>query len=1325
MDNKNLNFVEGSSDFIDFLAEHGKRIIVLTNNATKSRAVYARKLSQLGFGRCITKHNIVNPAAVVADLLHRSGLGHGSDKKVYMIGGQGIKDEMDELDIDHFGDGLDPVDEQPASKGSAFLYELELEEKMERVGAVVVGYEKYFNYLKLMKAANYLRNEDCLFVATNEDETCPGPNPETVIPDAGPLVAAVRTASGRDPHVVGKPNTPAFDYICRRWTIDPRRTLMVGDRLNTDVKFGNDHGLRTMLVLSGCHGTPTTLHTFYAAVSACRPCLSVPVSSTPASWAPQTLQIWRSRLTVANTSQQQQQGGQMSLDIGYTRTDTMNALSELKHLRTQTCIDQNKIADLEIEVTMLRAKAEAKRIGDTRQKVAMEKAQLVPQLNELRDVQSRYQQLKKTSDEVNQRNAVLEASQRELEQNKRSLEAQLDAATKQLNSGTQSKEDILERYKKATAQLTDLDGIKLSTKYTSARNLARKFWDERNKFEQEKRELEVELKQKDKELVRKRALEVGSGSQSVNEQLAPRHRRSKIRNETKTTPINPAPFNSAFTNPDKVVKYSEAEKQCKSEGAELASVHNELEREYVNVIVLNEAKKTEFHCKKPGRAFFWFGMKLEWDGKKLKNASWTDGKPMDYLSPTEWGTEKRPVLLNNSGGGGYNKENENCVFFGQALRTVKEYLKLDTALGKQGLDVLWLDVNCEKPGDYWGPHGGVCKTKAKEEEGYGKGKYGDGGGGGGSADEEDALKKLIKYVTVGSGNFVYAEKNTYMLLLLKDLYGKQMSEKDKKKVCALYTSEYVKTKDEPKNAQGRDPQVVGKPNTPAFDYICRRWTIDPRRTLMVGDRLNTDVKFGNDHGLRTMLVLSGCHGVDDILDSQLQGRDDLLPDFYANSLGSLLLQVHSCANKKAATDTYECNTPPPVAGQEDEQCIPHQQSGQHLAWSAPTIGEAIDGSVLRVNQTLLSPSPVMSIAVTSVEPSADVEPSSSGDFVVQAEITAADVEPSSSGDSLDGFKEMDRSAEQASRTFRGALLVEIDVYICQTASDGEARDGRRQQLEQDETENEETKQEMEDAKKDMEEMEDAKKEMEQRMEDAKKEMEEMEDAKKEMEQRMEDAKCRMEQAKNRMEVKQQKANVEVAGTSCDVEPPRKKPKLGEADERVENEQIEVANSTTTNQQQQQQQQQQQLLLQHHANPNSSLLYPVFPAFCFNLTLLQAFQSQLQQYFPLRPQLPSSGANQKIDGLELYGGGLDPATLALLQQHHAVDAMALLQQQQHIQQQMMLYQQQQQLQQQDMAPESQLSGRAIRSNGKAAEKKNDAVPSSSSSSTTQQKRFTPY
>lgn len=221
----------------------------MTNNATKSRAVYAKKLTKLGYHERITK-NIVNPAAVVADTLHRSGIKQ-MNKKVYLIGSQGVMDELDNLDIEYFGHGHDPIERQ--SDDRAFIYDLELDVKHEEVGAVVVGYEKHFNYHKLMKAANYLQSDHTLFLATNSDETCPGPNPNTVIPDAGPLIAAVQVAAGREPMIVGKPNSPAFEYICRRWKINPDRTLMIGDRTNTDVKFGRDHGLRTMLVLSGCH----------------------------------------------------------------------------------------------------------------------------------------------------------------------------------------------------------------------------------------------------------------------------------------------------------------------------------------------------------------------------------------------------------------------------------------------------------------------------------------------------------------------------------------------------------------------------------------------------------------------------------------------------------------------------------------------------------------------------------------------------------------------------------------------------------------------------------------------------------------------------------------------------------------------------------------------------------------------------------------------------------------------------------------------------------------------------------------------------------------
>jgi ribonucleotide monophosphatase NagD (HAD superfamily) len=58
--------------------------------------------------------------------------------------------------------------------------------------------------------------------------------------------------------------------------------------------------------------------------------------------------------------------------------------------------------------------------------------------------------------------------------------------------------------------------------------------------------------------------------------------------------------------------------------------------------------------------------------------------------------------------------------------------------------------------------------------------------------------------------------------------------------------------------------------------------------MMIGDRTNTDVKFGRDHGLKTMLVLSGCHQVDDVVENQLQERSDMVPDYVAKNLGSLV-----------------------------------------------------------------------------------------------------------------------------------------------------------------------------------------------------------------------------------------------------------------------------------------------------------------------------------------------------------------------------------------------------------------------------------------------------
>ncbi|CAJ0577049.1 unnamed protein product, partial [Mesorhabditis spiculigera] len=240
----------GSADFLAQIMQKGKRVIILTNNATKSRASYAQKLHAIGFPGSITAEDIVNPAAVVAEELQRKGFGN-SDKLVYLIGARGVREEMDARKIRYFGYGSEPSTSH--LDGSAFQFDIDLEVPTEQVAAVVVGYERHFDYQKLMKAANYLQNKSTHYYATNEDEVCPGPNPDVLIPDAGPIVAAVNCASSREPITVGKPYSPAFDYICRRWSIEKSRTMMIGDRTNTDVLFGRRHGLRTCLVLSGCH----------------------------------------------------------------------------------------------------------------------------------------------------------------------------------------------------------------------------------------------------------------------------------------------------------------------------------------------------------------------------------------------------------------------------------------------------------------------------------------------------------------------------------------------------------------------------------------------------------------------------------------------------------------------------------------------------------------------------------------------------------------------------------------------------------------------------------------------------------------------------------------------------------------------------------------------------------------------------------------------------------------------------------------------------------------------------------------------------------------
>lgn len=220
----------------------GKKILFVTNNSTKSRKAYLEKFKQLDIHA--DEEEIFGSAFATAYYM-KSILGLPEDKKVYVISEGGICDELTEEGIKFFGG--------PSEKPSSFpptWAEVEDIHPDPSVGAVVMGFDMAINYRKLSRAHVYLTtNPECHFIATNTDSTFPHAGRK--FPGTGAMVASIRESTGREPKVIGKPEQTMMDCIIQSHHFDRSRTCMVGDRLNTDILFGIQGGLSTLLVLSG------------------------------------------------------------------------------------------------------------------------------------------------------------------------------------------------------------------------------------------------------------------------------------------------------------------------------------------------------------------------------------------------------------------------------------------------------------------------------------------------------------------------------------------------------------------------------------------------------------------------------------------------------------------------------------------------------------------------------------------------------------------------------------------------------------------------------------------------------------------------------------------------------------------------------------------------------------------------------------------------------------------------------------------------------------------------------------------------------------------
>lgn len=198
----------------------GLKVVFATNNATRTAEMYVERLA--GFGVRVEPWQVVTSAMAAAHILSKR-FPHGGP--VFAIGERGIMDALHKEGFTAL-----PVAEAPAAQ------------------AVLAGIDRQITFEKVREATLLVRAGKP-FYATNPDKTFPTPRGE--IPGAGAWVSVIITASGIEPIYAGKPYPYLLELALQRLGTHPAETLVVGDRLETDIQGGQAVGCPTALVLSG------------------------------------------------------------------------------------------------------------------------------------------------------------------------------------------------------------------------------------------------------------------------------------------------------------------------------------------------------------------------------------------------------------------------------------------------------------------------------------------------------------------------------------------------------------------------------------------------------------------------------------------------------------------------------------------------------------------------------------------------------------------------------------------------------------------------------------------------------------------------------------------------------------------------------------------------------------------------------------------------------------------------------------------------------------------------------------------------------------------
>jgi NagD protein len=205
----------GAADFLQRLIDRERRFLVLTNNSIFTPRDLSARLARTGL---VVPEAAIWTSALATAAFLSDQLPNGS---AYVIGEAGLTTALHEI-------GYTLTDRDP--------------------DFVVLGETRTYSFEAITKAIRLIET-GARFIATNPDVT--GPSADGPLPATGSVAALITTATRRTPYFVGKPNPMMFRSALNRIEAHSESTMMVGDRMDTDIVAGIEAGLDTILVLTG------------------------------------------------------------------------------------------------------------------------------------------------------------------------------------------------------------------------------------------------------------------------------------------------------------------------------------------------------------------------------------------------------------------------------------------------------------------------------------------------------------------------------------------------------------------------------------------------------------------------------------------------------------------------------------------------------------------------------------------------------------------------------------------------------------------------------------------------------------------------------------------------------------------------------------------------------------------------------------------------------------------------------------------------------------------------------------------------------------------